>query len=113
MDSMSNTDNGQMKLGEPIVVNLNRIPIKGKLEIHPPHSMPREVAEEAVAEILTRKLKGAIKHGHLTNVEHLTNEIESKLEEEQLEYLGECEECGSNNVLNENSGDIFCPFCRI
>ena len=90
------------------VSSYDRFPI----EVGVPDGLTKAEAEFGIQDILEEVIGNSVQCGNDAHIEVIEEEVERELQERRREYIEDCPECGTTKVVNENTGDIFCPACR-
>jgi len=82
------------------------------IEVEVPDGLTEGEAKSGIQDILGELTGNLVYPGDDGEIEVIEKEVEQELEKRRREYIDDCRLCGTTKVVNENTGDVFCPACR-
>jgi len=82
------------------------------IEVEVPDGLTREEAKAGIEDLLGEMVGNIVYAGGIKQRKTIEEEVERELKERRREYIDDCRGCGTTKVLNENTGEVFCPVCR-
>jgi len=82
------------------------------IEVEVPDGLTKGEAKSGIQDILGGLTGNLVYPGDDDEIEVIEEEVERELKERRREYIDDCRLCGTTKVVNENTGDVFCPTCR-